>query len=182
MRLPGGDAAITPQAYEKLHWIMLHTTPGQFFFQADWPGMYLPLKLRNPTFVDAISPGEETRPEDIASVIQQLEGKRVQYVLWRARLDSAESSKDHLLPLRTYLHLKYTQVHAFADGDTVWERNESSATLVDPSLDSHGVSCGHGNEKTAQRMKRSYSGQHHREDGPLFISAESLDSIVSAGV
>jgi len=134
MRLPGGDVAITPQAYEKLHWLTLHTTPGQFFFQADWPGMYLPLKLRNPTFVDAISPGEETRPEDIAAVIQQLEGKRVQYVLWRARLDSAGSSKDHLLPLRTYLHLKYTQVHAFADGDTVWERNEFSATVRTPVL------------------------------------------------
>lgn len=71
---------------------------------------------------------------------------------------------------------------AFADGDTVWERNEFSATLEDPSPDSHAVSCGHGNEKTAEGMKRSYSGRHHREDGPLFISAESLDSIVSAGV
>ena len=124
VRLPGGDVVVTPQAYEKLHWIMLHTTPGQFFFQADGVGMYLPLRLRNPSWLDGISPGEESRPEDITGVIQQLEGKRVQFVLWRPRLDSTEPSKDHLTPLRTYLHSKYTRFHVFADGDTVWERNE----------------------------------------------------------
>jgi hypothetical protein len=124
VRLPGGDVVVTPQAYEKLHWIMLHTTPGQFFFQADGAGMYLPLRLRNPSWLDGIAPGEEMRPEDITGVIQQLEGKRVQFVLWRPRLDSTEPSKDHLTPLRTYLHSKYTRFHVFADGDTVWERNE----------------------------------------------------------
>ncbi len=124
LRLPGGDVVVTPQAYEKLHWTMLHTTPGQFFFQADGAGMYLPLRLRNPSWLDGILPGEETRPEDITGVIQQLEGKRVQFVLWRPRLDSTESSRDHLTPLRSYLHSKYTRFHVFADGDTVWERNE----------------------------------------------------------
>jgi len=124
VRLPGGDVVVTPQAYEKLHWIMLHTTPGQFFFQADGAGMYLPLRLRNPSWLDGIASGEEMRPEDITGVIQQLEGKRVQFVLWRPRLDSTEPSKDHLTPLRTYLHSKYTRFHVFADGDTVWERNE----------------------------------------------------------
>jgi hypothetical protein len=122
--LRGGDVAVSRQAYEKLHWMMLHTIPGQFFLQADWPGMYLPLRLRNPLFVDAIIPEEENRPEDIAAAIQQLDGRRVQYILWQARLDSAEFSKDTVLPLRSYLHLKYTQVHAFAGGETVWERNE----------------------------------------------------------
>jgi hypothetical protein len=124
VRLPGGNVVVTPQAYEKLLWTMLHTTPGQFFFQADGAGMYLPLGLRNPSWLDGISPGEETRPEDITGVIQQLEAKRVQFVLWRPRLDSTESSRDHLTPLRTYLHSKYTRFHLFADGDTIWERNE----------------------------------------------------------
>jgi hypothetical protein len=133
IRLRGGDVAATPQAIEKLHWIMLHTTTGQFFLQADWPGMYLPLRLRNPLFVDAITPGEGNRPEDIASAIQQLERKRVQYILWRARLESTESSKDTVIPLRAYLHLKYTQVHTFADGDMVWERNEFLTSRADRS-------------------------------------------------
>ena len=124
VRLPGGDVVVTPQAYEKLLWTVLHTTPGQFFFQADGAGIYLPLRLRNPSWLDGIAPGEETRPEDITGVIQQLEGKRVQFVLWRPRLDSTESSQDPLIPLRTYLHSKYTRFRTFADGDTVWERNE----------------------------------------------------------
>jgi hypothetical protein len=124
VHLPGGDVVVTPQAYEKLRWTMLHTTPGQFFFQADGAGVYLPLRLRNPSWLDGILPGEETRPEDIAGVIQQLEGKRVQFVLWRPRLDAPESSQDNLIPLRIYIHSKYTQFHVFADGDTVWERNE----------------------------------------------------------
>jgi hypothetical protein len=102
----------------------MHTTPGQFFLQADGVGMYLPLRLRNPSRLDGITPGEETRPGDITGVIQQLDGKRVQFVLWRPRLDSTESSQDNLTPLRAYLHSKYTRFHVFADGDTVWERNE----------------------------------------------------------
>ncbi len=73
------------------------------------------------------------RPEDIAGVIQELEGKRVQFVLWRPRLDSSEYSKDHLTPLRAYLHSKYTRFHTFADGDTVWERNEFVGHLSEPS-------------------------------------------------
>jgi hypothetical protein len=124
IRLRGGNVITTPQASEKLRWLMLHTTPGEFFLQADWPGMYLPLRLRNPLFVDAITPGEETRSEDVASAIQQLERNRVQYILWPPRLESTASSKDTVSPLRTYLHLNYTQVHTFADGDMIWERNE----------------------------------------------------------
>jgi hypothetical protein len=124
LRLPGGAVVVTPQASEKLQWTMMHTTPGQFFLQADGVGMYLPLRLRNPSRLDGITPGEETRPGDITGVIQQLDGKRVQFVLWRPRLDSTESSQDNLTPLRAYLHSKYTRFHVFADGDTVWERNE----------------------------------------------------------
>jgi hypothetical protein len=128
VHLPGGEVAINPQAYGKLHWVMLHTTPGQFFFQADWPGMYLPLKLRNPVFLDIVLPGEGTRPEDISAAIQQLEGKQVRYVLWAARLDHGDDvlapSKDHVAPLRAYLHSKYTRVQVFSDGDAVLQRNE----------------------------------------------------------
>ncbi len=124
VHLPGGNVVVTPQAYEKLQWITLHTLPGQFFFQADGAGVYLPLKLRNPTRLDGLTPGEEARPEDVAGVIQQLERKQVQFVLWRPRLDSIESSKDHLMPLHTYLRSKFTRFHVFLDGDTIWKRNE----------------------------------------------------------
>ncbi|MGC2402468.1 MAG: hypothetical protein WA510_21920, partial [Acidobacteriaceae bacterium] len=112
----------SPQAIEKLNWVMLHTSPKQFFLQADWPGMYLPLRLRNPIFMDSIIPGGENRPEDITLAIRQLEQKRVQYILWGARLDSDESPEDSVKPLRAYLHRNYLPVHTFADGDRVWER------------------------------------------------------------
>ena len=128
VHLPGGEVATNPQAYEKLHWVMLHTKPGQFFFQADWPGMYLPLRLRNPVFLDIVLPEEGSRPEDITSAIQQLERKRVEYVLWAARLDAVDEMlaprKDHVAPLRAYLHTKYTSVHVFPDGEAVLQRNE----------------------------------------------------------
>jgi hypothetical protein len=88
----------------------------------------LPLKLRNPVFLDIVLPGEGTRPEDISSAIQQLEGKQVRYVLWAARLDHVDDvlapSKDHVAPLRTYLHTNYTPVQVFSDGDAVLQRNE----------------------------------------------------------
>jgi hypothetical protein len=93
--------------------------------------MYLPLKLRNPVFLDIVLPGEGTRPEHISSAIQQLEGKQVRYVLWAARLDHVDEvlapSKDHVAPLRAYLHTNYTQVQVFSDGDAVLQRNEFSS-------------------------------------------------------
>jgi len=90
--------------------------------------MYLPLHLRNPLFIDQISPGEGNRPEEIALAIQQLEEKRVPYVIWEARLDSPDylsvHAQDHVVPLRNYLHASYSQMMVFPDGDEVWQRNE----------------------------------------------------------
>jgi hypothetical protein len=33
---------------------MNHTRPGDTVFQAAWPGIYLPLHLRNPLFIDVL--------------------------------------------------------------------------------------------------------------------------------
>jgi hypothetical protein len=126
MRLRGGEVATSPQSIEKLRWVTQHTTPGQFFLQADWPGVYFPLRLRNPVFLDSITPGGENRPEDIALSLQQLEQKQVQYILWRDRRDSVALREDPVRPLRAYLQRNYIPVHAFADGDMVWGRNEFS--------------------------------------------------------
>jgi hypothetical protein len=126
--LPGGRVATTPQSYEKLRWVLLHCQPGQYFFQAPWPGMYVPLHLRNPLFIDQVLPGTGNRPEEIALAIRQLEEKRVPYVLWAPRLDSAEvravHAQDNVEPLREYLHAEYSQVMVFPDGDEIWQRND----------------------------------------------------------
>jgi hypothetical protein len=129
IELPGGVVAVTPQMYEKLRWMTLHTQSGDYFFQAPWPGMYLPLRLHNPLFVDQILGGEGTRPEEIALAIQQLERKRVRYVLWARRLDDAGDlpvgTRDNVAPLREYLHEAYGEEKTFPDGDEVWKRKES---------------------------------------------------------
>ena len=120
--LPGGAVATTPETAAKLEWIAQHTQPGEFFFQAGWPGVYLPLELRNPAYVDVILPANETRPEDIASTVQRLDQKQVSYVLWPARLDQqVPGSADNVTPLRNWLRLHYTRIHTFPDGDVLWQ-------------------------------------------------------------
>jgi hypothetical protein len=126
--MPGGMVATTPQSYEKLQWILLHSRPREYFFQAPWPGMYLPLHLRNPLFIDQVLPGMGNHPEEITLAISQLEEKRVPYVLWAPRLDSAEGravhAQDNVEPLREYLHAQYSRVMVFPDGDEIWQRND----------------------------------------------------------
>jgi hypothetical protein len=128
MELPGGRVATTPQSYEKLRWVLLHSRPGEYFLQATWPGMYLPLNLRNPLFIDQVAPGTGNSPEEIALTIRQLEEKRVPYVLWGPRLDSADGlavhAQDNVEPLRKYLHIEYSQVMVFRDGDQIWQRHD----------------------------------------------------------
>jgi hypothetical protein len=125
IRLPGGLAATTPQAYDKLQFIMQRTTPGESFFQAGWPGMYLPLQLRNPLYRDV---AYADRPEEAEQAVRQLESERVPLVLWTQHLDATcqpdRPCGDSLSALRNYLHSSYTRIKVFPDGDTLWQRNE----------------------------------------------------------
>jgi hypothetical protein len=86
IHLPAGEVATGDKSYEKLRSMIEHTKPGQLFFQAAWPGLYLPLQLSNPMFVDQIYPGKGTPLGEVALTIEQLEAKQVPYVLWAARL------------------------------------------------------------------------------------------------
>jgi hypothetical protein len=122
--LPAGWAAINPESYSKLQWIEERTRPGEFFFDAGWPGVYLPLRLRNPVFEDSLRPDIETRSEFVRRCIAELDTKGVHYILWSQRLDSQENydPTNSLLPLRAYIHDHYRQVKVFADQDEIWER------------------------------------------------------------
>jgi hypothetical protein len=125
--LPGGTAAINPLAFEKLHEIMQRTAPGEFFFQAGWPGVYLPLQLRNPLYLDI---AYAARPEESRRVIQQLQTISVPYILWSEHLDQPcradRPCDDGVVFLRDYLHRSYVRVHVFSDGDTLWQSNTGS--------------------------------------------------------
>jgi hypothetical protein len=125
--LAGGHFATSPQTYEKLHWIASITQPRDLFLQAGWPGMYIPLGLRNPLYVATVDYLDASRPGDIELSVSQMKAKQVEYVLWTKYLDSrcnqGNPCNDYLFPFREYVHKSYTCVHVFPDGDTLWRKN-----------------------------------------------------------
>jgi hypothetical protein len=123
--LPGGRAAMEPEAFQKLAWIQQHTQPEEFFFDSAWPGVYLPLRLLNPAFAEGVGLDTETRPEFVQQAIAQLNEKKVHYILWQKQLNlkvSPEPPASSLAPLRVYLHEHYKKIKVFADQDEIWER------------------------------------------------------------
>jgi hypothetical protein len=123
--LPAGRAALEPPDSEKLPWIKEHTQPEEFFFDSAWPGVYLPLRLRNPVFAEGVGLDISTRPEFVQEAIAQLDRKRVRYILWSPQLNLRENHEpptSSLAPLRVYLHQHYRKVKVFADEDEIWER------------------------------------------------------------
>jgi hypothetical protein len=126
MDLPAGRAAVAPQAREKVEWLMQNTKPGELFFQAGWPGLYLPLGLHNPVYLDVLETGDQTRPQYVDLSIRQLQAKQVRYILWSPRLDSLDSFRPpeayHLTAFREFLHSRYQRVRTFSDQDEIWER------------------------------------------------------------
>jgi hypothetical protein len=119
IELPAGRVAMPPSVAEKLSWLAARTKPGQFMLQAGWPGMYLPLALRNPLYVESIGFDGATELGYVTSSISQLEAKRVQYIVWSPRLESPPYS---LATFHEYLVNRYQFAWKFADQDEVWER------------------------------------------------------------
>ena len=124
--LPGGRTEVSPQAQEKLQWLMQNTKPGDLFFQAGWPGLYLPLELHNPVYLDALETSDQTRPEYLDLSIRELEVKQVRFILWSPRLNFPEPLRPpgayHLTPFREFLLCHYQRLQTFSDQDELWER------------------------------------------------------------
>jgi Dolichyl-phosphate-mannose-protein mannosyltransferase len=123
--LPAGAAAVDSNAFLRLNAVLQRTQPGDYFFQAIWPGLYFPLQLRNPLYVDTVWPNEESRPEFIDLAIRQLDLHPTRYILWSHSIDGPEPAKqssDHLPPLRAYLRDHYRAIEEFPDGAELWER------------------------------------------------------------
>jgi len=110
----GDDTAV------KLTELATRTKPGDYFFQAAWLDVYFPLQLRNPSYVEALSPS--ATPGQLKDVIGALEEHQVRYVLWSARLDTGSNGSDGLSPMRRYLREHYRVVERFAPGEDLWER------------------------------------------------------------
>jgi hypothetical protein len=126
LQLPAGTTAVPGAQSEELDWLAKQTKPGDFVFQAGWPGLYIPLALRNPLFLDVVGTSDQTRPEQIDLTIRQLDQSQVRYILWSQRLDvvpPGHPEQYHLEPLRQYLRERYTLAKTFAEtADEVWQR------------------------------------------------------------
>jgi hypothetical protein len=61
--------------------------------------------------------------EYTARTINELDTKRVKFILWVPRFDAVKCAGPQVILLRDYLHSNYTQVQSFSDGETIWERN-----------------------------------------------------------
>jgi hypothetical protein len=124
--LPAGVVALPATKFEIYTWIQPHTKPGDYFFQANWVDVYLPLSLRDAVFAEDFAPDERTLPEWITLAVSQLEQRQVQYILWSPEWsdpDHAESpGSDHLEPLRAYMRSHYIKVHVFSNQDEIWQR------------------------------------------------------------
>jgi hypothetical protein len=126
--LPAGEAAVPAETDEKLQLVMRRTVPGEFFLQAIWPGLYVPLGLRNPLYVDTVGVTDSTRPEGVARAIRELDEKAVRYVLWAPYLNRPKPGNErawHLRPLGDYIHARYDCVKTLVDGEELWERRAS---------------------------------------------------------
>ena len=132
--LPIGEAVVYgDDTAVKLTHLAERTKPGDYFFQAAWLDLYFPLQLRNPSYVEALSPS--ATPAQVEDVITALEEHRVKYVLWSARLDAGSPRGDGLLPMRRYLKEHYRVVERFAPAEDLWER---TTDLPAPSQPAQG--------------------------------------------
>ncbi len=124
IELPAGRAATDSSNRDKLLWLGERIPPGGALFAADRPCVYLPLGLHNPLFLDADIPTRQTRLQDVERSIAQLDATGLRYIVWSRPLEDAEENVDMegVTALRAYVHERYRPVHAFPDGDEVWER------------------------------------------------------------
>jgi hypothetical protein len=127
IELPAGRIATTALGAEKLSWFAARTKPGQFILQARWPGIYLPLALRNPLFLDVLEGRDVSRPGCVALSVRQLEAKRVQYIMWSPGAESVDLPPRSLTGLQQYLTDHYRLIWRFSDQDEVWKRNAEDA-------------------------------------------------------
>ncbi|HKF46818.1 MAG TPA: hypothetical protein VKB38_05625 [Terracidiphilus sp.] len=122
--LPRGSFVL-PDAknYELYRWSADHTRPGQWFF--GFTVLDLPLGVRNPTPLEALGPGEYTRPEQVTAMIAALERARPPLLILPQLVVHPESpgrKTDNLEPFRDYLRQHYHQVKVFYGGFEAWQR------------------------------------------------------------
>src|SRR4051812_7494764 len=119
LAVPGDDDG------EVYRWMASRTHPGQWYF--GMPPYTLPLRLKNPTPIESPAPGDYSRPEQIAAVIDGLERTHPRLLLLRPFMYTAHLlgyKADHLKPFQDYLFKHYRRTKTFATGDEAWELSD----------------------------------------------------------
>lgn len=126
--LPTGRTAFFDSAlYQETKWLQERTHLSEYFFGDQL--LCFALDLRNPSRVAYVTPFAFTRPEEIRDVVQTLELHKVRFVGWYPGLDDpAATEGNNLGPLRNYLQSHYHVAERFANGHTMWERNDSTTS------------------------------------------------------
>lgn len=129
LNLPIGKAVVYDRSISaKLEDLAVRTRPGDYFFEAAWLDLYFPLQLRNPSYVEALSPS--STPEQVQNLVEALERHRVKYVLWSARLDAHNTGSAGgavLQPVLMYLRKHYRIIERFSPAEDLWERSIESS-------------------------------------------------------
>ncbi len=128
IQLPTGPALFQKEDVEQISWLVMHTRPGDTFFEVANTRLYALLQLRNPTPVDLLTTQNYTLDSWVSEVVKGLDQSGTRYILWSQRFGIGSINGmhtiecDHLDPLRGYLQSTYTCIWTFANGDQIWER------------------------------------------------------------
>jgi len=156
---PTGRAALLdPAQYEKYRWVLEHTHPGDFYFQADDCDEYFLLGLQNPAEVPFVTDSAYTRPEQVQNAIAMLEEHQVHWVMWSAWLDVPRhpGADGSAAPLRLYLREHYHPVREFDDQYAeVWERNQPAVAISGIAMPMPGLM-----PHTGPRPEKVQGGTH----------------------
>ena len=120
LRPPVGSIAIIyPHTYARYAWVLQHTSPGQYFFDGDYPDLYFVFALRNPAKIPSLTMDDYTRPGQIAETLAALKGHNVQLIGWS---DDLNRPGYNIEPIRWYLQTDYNPLIKFSDGYVIWGR------------------------------------------------------------
>ena len=118
----GRIATSDPESIEEYAWLRAHTRPGDYFFAAHSPRLYVLLGLHNPSRVPFVEPDDYTRPTQVASTVRRLARTKPRFVLWGVDPADFDDPGDRLFPVGELLRHCYHPVRPLLDG-VIWQRD-----------------------------------------------------------
>jgi hypothetical protein len=128
LKTPRGNLIITtPEFLEQYSWILAHTSPGEYMYDADFSDMYFYLDLRNPTILPRAVDNGYTTKDQVTQAIAELEQRKPRVIFWALgdplQLPEWERPEDaRLQPMLDYIASHYIRAQVFNDGHEVWQR------------------------------------------------------------